>query len=68
MEKEAHLVSRNKFLQETPGQISLKLTKPGLSRGKKTEIIFSLSTESGLIMPELPKQMPISELQDGVGS
>jgi hypothetical protein len=29
-----HFVSRNKFLQETPGQISLKLIKPGLSRGK----------------------------------
>ena len=66
--KPDHLVSRNKFLQETPGQISLKLTKPGLSRGEKTEIIVSLSTENGLIMAELPKQMPVSELQDGVGS
>jgi hypothetical protein len=55
-------------LQETPGQISLEIIKPGLSRKIKTEIIESLSTENGLIMAELPKQMPISESQDGAGS
>jgi hypothetical protein len=63
-----YFVSRNKFLQETPGQISLKLIKPGLCLGKKGEMFVSLSTENGLIMAELPKQMPSSELQDGAGS
>jgi hypothetical protein len=30
-----HLVSRNRFLQETPGQIYLKLIKPGCPGGEK---------------------------------
>jgi len=42
-----NLVTRNKFLQETPGQIYLKLIKPGLSQ-KKPEMIVSLSTENGV--------------------
>ena len=33
--KPENLVTRNKFLQETPGQISVKLIKPGMSQGKK---------------------------------
>jgi len=65
--KPENLVSRNKFLQETPGQISLKFIKCPEEK-KKTEMIASLCTENGLIMEELPKQMPISELQDGVRS
>ena len=65
--KPHHLVSRNVILQEIPDQISLKLIKPGLFL-EKTEMIVSLPMENVLLMAELPKQMPISELQDGVGS
>jgi hypothetical protein len=45
-----------------------KTHKTGTVLRKNPEMNVSLSTENVLIMAELPKQMPISESQDGAGS
>jgi len=62
-----HFVPKQIFAGDTESDF-LKTHKTGTVSGEKKEMIVSLSTENGLIMAELPKQMPVSELQDGAGS